>query len=66
MMTAEERVDSLSNEVIRQILIDLVKSIEENGSVRCVPDILNDWSLLETKPKSFRKRNRVSDLDIGG
>jgi hypothetical protein len=56
-VTAEERVDALSNEQIRDILVAVVKSIEANGSTRCVPGLLHEWSLLETVPRRFRKGN---------
>ena len=55
--TAQDRVDALTEEQCRQILVRIIRTIECEGSrwEPCVESELHDWSLLELHPNRVRE-----------
>lgn len=47
-MTPSGRVDALTDEQCREILIRIVEAVDANPAPWSIASILNDWSLLDT------------------
>lgn len=48
-MTADDTIDALSDDQVREILKAIAASIEANRTTTFVADILHDWSIIEDR-----------------